>query len=188
VLATTFRSKSCSQATLRVSPVPRTYLGRFGRLHSAFWTTTNTLLCTLEAAKLVIAFIATRDRLSATKTEVFLASTAREEIVAPVIVTDLLLAIFTDEPLFALKTKGRLTLFTEEMIFARTIECRLAHFATVELSAVVAVRLIAFGTFEHIFALMAQCHLAIFAMAGIIALAADVVAALYAEEDAIIAL
>jgi hypothetical protein len=38
----------------------------------------RTRRATLEAAKLVLAFIATRDRRSATNTEVLLASTARE--------------------------------------------------------------------------------------------------------------
>jgi hypothetical protein len=61
-----------------VYPVPGAYLGRLGRKRFAVRSTTYINVFALEAAKLVLVFIAARDRLSATKTEVLLASTARE--------------------------------------------------------------------------------------------------------------
>jgi hypothetical protein len=54
------------------------YFGRFGRKPFAFRTTTSIHFFALEVAKLMLAFIVTRDRLSATKTEGILASTAIE--------------------------------------------------------------------------------------------------------------
>jgi hypothetical protein len=61
-----------------VSPVPGTYLGRPGTKRVTFRTTTSIHFLALEAAKSVLAFIVTRERLSATKTKFRLALIARE--------------------------------------------------------------------------------------------------------------
>jgi hypothetical protein len=110
--------------TLRASPVLGTYLEcLLGRKRFTFQTTTSMHFFALEAAKRMLTFIVTRDRLSATKTEVRLALIARETIFA--IKTEGLLAHFAIEGIFALTTACRLTLFTMERIFAVKTKGRL---------------------------------------------------------------
>jgi hypothetical protein len=108
------------------------YLRRFGRKRFAFRTTTCTHFFALEAAKLIIAYIVTRDRLSAIKTEAVLTVTAIEES-------------------FAIKAESLFALFTVDTVFALSAECRLAHFAGSEVVAAVAEYLVALGTDEHLF-------------------------------------
>jgi hypothetical protein len=79
-----------------------------GRKRFAFRTTTSIHFFALEAAKRMLAFIATRDWLSATKTEVRLALIAREGsfgIKAELRLTERIFAVST-EPLVALLTVG----------------------------------------------------------------------------------
>jgi hypothetical protein len=66
--------------------------------------------------------------------------------VVAAVVADLLVALLTDESIFAVKTGGLATIFTVERIFALTTECRLAHIATFEVFALVAECLVALGT------------------------------------------
>jgi hypothetical protein len=95
------------------------YFGRFGRKRFTFRTTTSMHLFAREAAKRMLAFIVTRDRLSATKTELLLAFLAREGSLA-------------------IKAESPQILFTGERIFAVETEALVAHFAVVELVTVVA--------------------------------------------------
>jgi hypothetical protein len=145
-LATSCRSKQCGQILL-VSPFPGAYLGCFGRKRFALRTITSIHFFALEAAKLVLAFIFTRDRLSAAKTEGRLALIAKERS-------------------FAIKAESLLTLFTPERIFAITTGPLVAHFAVVELFAVEAECLVALVTAlitdENIFALKTEGRLTIF--------------------------
>jgi hypothetical protein len=107
-------------------------LGHFGRKRFAFRTTTCIHFFAPEGAKLILAFIVTRDPLSAIKTEAALTVTAIEES-------------------FAIKAESLFALFTVETDFALSAECRLAHFAGSEVVTAVAEYLVALGTDEHLF-------------------------------------
>ncbi len=99
------------------------YLGYFRRKRFAFRTTACIHFFAPDGAKpilrFIVAFIVTRDPLSAIKTAAFLTVTAIEES-------------------FAIKAESLFTLFTVETVFALTAECRLAHFAEGEVVAPVA--------------------------------------------------
>jgi hypothetical protein len=131
----------------------------------------------VEATKRMLAFILTRDRLPAAKTEARPAFVAREGSFA--ITAEWLIAIFTleasiftdvaeslvallaDVHMFALKTGRHEARFTVESVFALTTEFRLACCAIVELFAVVAESLFALATVEAFDAVVAGCLVAL---------------------------
>jgi hypothetical protein len=99
-----------------------------------------------EGAKLMLAFIVTRDRLSAAKTEVRLAFAFVAREGSSTINAEWLIALFTYEHMFAVATQATVALLT----------------AVRNIAVVAAEPLVAYFTAKRFFAVVAECLITLF--------------------------
>jgi hypothetical protein len=131
----------------------------------------------------MVAFIVTRDRFSATKTEVRLALIAREGKFA--INAESFVTLCTIESIYpTFPTEGLLALLTEGegIIIAIFADCLVALVADDPIFALKTKRLLAFITEETVFAIITECRVASFAAAEVFAVVAECHVALGTDE------